>query len=271
MHGQEEEEKEEDVTTSQEERTVQEALARVTPTVSIILITRRPDWARHCVRALTCQVGIDWECLMVTDENSDVAIPADSRFRRVIGRTPHIHSEAFDMAIAKAQGEYIAWQDDDDWRPPWSIAHQVEQLQRRPRRAAAAIWSDMLCYDAMNAVWRRRIGSWIYDCGTVFRRAAWECRAGDVVAEQWLDRVPRSQIIGLRDMTLYLRGMHNEHTCRQPPLDRRLTWTRLPFTMAELRACESRDRMIHLLRGAEMPEDLLDYQTWSMNAGELLL
>jgi len=108
-----------------------------TPRVSVIIATReRPQDLARCLHTVLANDYADFEVLVIDQSTSDasekVALEiADERLRywrqRLVGK-----SRALNWALAQAQGEIIAFTDDDCSVPPEWLRLGVETLSREP-------------------------------------------------------------------------------------------------------------------------------------------
>jgi len=107
------------------------------PLVSIILPTyNRAEWLPRAINSILAQTYPNWELIIWNDGSQDdsekiIDEYKDSRFYYFFDRN-HGMSYALNNAINKAQGEYIAFLDDDDqWTKP-KLSYQMDLLTNNP-------------------------------------------------------------------------------------------------------------------------------------------
>lgn len=105
------------------------------PLVSIILPTRNRAYVlRQTLDGILAQTFGDWELIVIDDGSTDetrelIAAYADPRFFYFRNESALGAAKARNQALAKARGEFIAFQDaGDDWRPE-KLALQVERMR----------------------------------------------------------------------------------------------------------------------------------------------
>lgn len=94
------------------------------PQVSVVVPTHnRCAWLALTLDCVVAQQGVDWECIVVDDGSTDATAAAvsacgDDRIRLVRNPQSHGVARARNRGIAEANGEWIAFLDDDDlWAP----------------------------------------------------------------------------------------------------------------------------------------------------------
>jgi glycosyltransferase involved in cell wall biosynthesis len=109
------------------------------PSVSVIIPTRdRRDRVRLAVRSALAQRGVSLEVLVVDDASSDgtgaaVTTLGDERVRVVRNDTSLGEGGARNRGIDAANGEWIAFLDDDDVWAPDKLARQMDELEATGR------------------------------------------------------------------------------------------------------------------------------------------
>jgi len=117
------------------------------PVVSIIMTTYRSGgWVERSLASLEAQTHTDWE-LLIADDASD-----DDTLERLIERTKdddriRVISTIFNrgtysaknLALTRAAGEFVTFQDSDDWSARDRLAVQVEALRSHPSAVACAV------------------------------------------------------------------------------------------------------------------------------------
>lgn len=118
------------------------------PLVSVVLPTRnRVDRVVRALASIERQTWPSWEVIVVDDGSTDdtpaVLAAACERTPRVrVVRNDHATggSAARNRGIALAEGELLAFLDDDDeWLPP-KLASQLEYLELHPNVGAVSCW-----------------------------------------------------------------------------------------------------------------------------------
>lgn len=153
------------------------------PHVSIIIPTRsRPELLKRALTSVLSQTHRDWEAVVVVD-GRDEATEAllekvdDSRVRFVVNDTPRGGSEARNIGVRVARGEWIALLDDDDeWTP--------RRLERQLATLPADVTDDIIGFCRLVA--RAPYGDYLWP-----RRGP---RPGEPVSEFLFDR--RSLLAG---------------------------------------------------------------------------
>lgn len=113
----------------------------MTVRVSVIVPTyQRPAWCEEAVKSVLGQEGVDLEVIVVLDgEQSEtaqtLAALSDARVRVI--PAPHGgQSAAQNRGLAAAEGEFVAFLDDDDALLPGGIAARVAALDRHAEAVA---------------------------------------------------------------------------------------------------------------------------------------
>lgn len=99
--------------------------------VSCLMVTRakRVDMARRAIECYRQQTYKNRELVIVTDDTEPLVI-ADG-VRGVMVPTGGTLGDLRNMSVARAQGEFIAQWDDDDWHHPDRLAMQLNHLRLR--------------------------------------------------------------------------------------------------------------------------------------------
>ena len=122
------------------------------PQVSIILPTRNRAYVlRQTLDGLRAQTFSDWELIVINDGSTDgtremVASYQDPRFIYVQNEASLGAAKARNIGLARAQAEFIAFQDaGDDWLPE-KLALQVERLHASSGEVGMVYTSEILVY-----------------------------------------------------------------------------------------------------------------------------
>lgn len=109
------------------------------PLVSVVIATHnRPELLRTAIEAVLEQdYAGPVECLVVFDQSEpDLSLASEEPARQVrvlanTGRTPGL-AGARNTGILAAEGEFVAFCDDDDYWRPAKLTRQVEEMQAAP-------------------------------------------------------------------------------------------------------------------------------------------
>lgn len=113
------------------------------PRVSVLIPTRnRAGLLRATIASVLAQTFQDFEIVIIDDASDDdtpsvIAGLADARIRYFRHAENLGEAASRNAGLAHADGEYIAFLDDDDTWLPDKLAAQVEILDRSPRRIGA--------------------------------------------------------------------------------------------------------------------------------------
>ena len=116
------------------------------PTVTGIICTvgGRPEMLRDAVRAMAAQdLRANLEILVVfdhvaIDELSDVDLPAHVSLRTTVNDGPRGLAGGRNSGVRAAQGQFVAFCDDDDAWEPTKLRRQLAALEKRPDAVAVA-------------------------------------------------------------------------------------------------------------------------------------
>lgn len=120
------------------------------PTVSVIIPTyKHCDFVRTTLDSVFAQTFADYEVIVVNDGSPDntaeVLRPlTDSGRIRYIAQENQGQGAARNRGLAEAQGEFVAFLDDDDLWPPDKLEWQVAALRRHPDAGMVAGPADMI-------------------------------------------------------------------------------------------------------------------------------
>ncbi|HEY1902809.1 MAG TPA: glycosyltransferase [Terracidiphilus sp.] len=196
-----------------------------------------PTWNRRAFipGALACFLAQDYPNLelLVIDDGSDPIrdlLPADPRIRYFrLDEKLNIGSKR-NFACARAQGEFIAHCDDDDWYPSSRISRQVHALQSSG--AGVTGTSTNYFYDprlrqGYRYTYAGSAGDWL--AAPVYRRSVWERKPFDAIQVgedvRFVAGIPKSERLDLRDPGLVIAMIHAANT--SPKV------TRAPFWRSE--------------------------------------
>jgi glycosyltransferase involved in cell wall biosynthesis len=112
------------------------------PLISVVMTTfQRGETLRTAVRSVLEQTWGDWELILVDDCSGDEhealldeVEAADDRILVIRRPSNHGTYSARNLALVKARGAYITFQDDDDWSHPERLARQVSALRQDEQR-----------------------------------------------------------------------------------------------------------------------------------------
>lgn len=117
---------------------------RSPPLLSIIMTTRNTKaFLDKAVESIKAQTLSDWELLAVDDASSDGTFDTLVHYANIDKRIRPFHSlgsygtyMAKNLGLTQAAGEFVSFQDSDDWSLPERMAEQVELLQKHPHAVA---------------------------------------------------------------------------------------------------------------------------------------
>ncbi|MBR8838295.1 MAG: glycosyltransferase [Stigonema ocellatum SAG 48.90 = DSM 106950] len=119
------------------------------PTVSVIISTyKRANLVSQAIESVLAQTYTDYEIIVVNDGSPDNTKEVLDQFGDHITA---IHQEnqgvsaARNAGIRAAQGQYIAFLDDDDLWLPNKLEKQIACLESNPK--IGLVYSDMFCFD----------------------------------------------------------------------------------------------------------------------------
>jgi len=107
------------------------------PKISIIIPTyNRADLIKETLNSIFNQTYSNWEAIIVDDASEDnteelVKAIGDSRIHYICHSRNKGGAEARNTGIEKAQGEYIAFLDSDDWWQPTKLETQINDILSR--------------------------------------------------------------------------------------------------------------------------------------------
>jgi glycosyltransferase involved in cell wall biosynthesis len=97
---------------------------------------------RIALASILAQSVSDWECIVVDDGSSpalaDTLAFADPRIRFVRHPRNLGRGAARNTGLAQARGEFVAWQDADDWSYPERLERQCSYLEAHPELIAVS-------------------------------------------------------------------------------------------------------------------------------------
>ena len=108
------------------------------PRISVIITTyNRADMLPRAIESVLAQTLQDYEIIIVDDCSTDntqdvIAKFDDSRIRSFLHERNKRQAASINTGIARAQGEYIAFLDDDDEWLPIKLCHQAALLDSSP-------------------------------------------------------------------------------------------------------------------------------------------
>ncbi len=92
---------------------------------------------RVAVASILAQSWSDWECIIVDDGSSEPLVSSlgvnDPRIVHLRHERNRGRGAARCTGLARARGEFVAWQDADDWSYPERLATQWEFLRQHPQ------------------------------------------------------------------------------------------------------------------------------------------
>lgn len=111
--------------------------------VSCLCVTHeRPEWMPWLLHQFEKQEGlhgIDTELVVV--DSSKVPLAVDSPSVRVISCDSSAIATKRNVALNAAQGQYVAWFDDDDWSSPRRLARLLATLEsKEPPQMVGTVW-----------------------------------------------------------------------------------------------------------------------------------
>ena len=143
------------------------------PAISVVLTTfNRARLVGGAIDSIRDQTFADWELIVVDDGSTDdtpavlrAASEADSRIQIVCQRNAGL-AHALNAGIARARGEFVAFQDDDDFSHPNRLRELTAAMRDNPSAQAATAMSQSFA-DADD----KTVGRPIFDFKrTLFRR-----------------------------------------------------------------------------------------------------
>lgn len=116
------------------------------PAVSVVLsVFNRASLVGGAIDSIRRQTFADWELIAVDDGSTDetpevlrAAAEADARIRIVRQQNAGLAC-ALNAGIDRALGEFVAFQDDDDFSRPNRLQKCVERMRKNPEKGAAEI------------------------------------------------------------------------------------------------------------------------------------
>ncbi len=118
-------------------------ITNYTPAISVIIPTKnRPAMLKRAILSVLAQDFNDYEIIIIDDGNGEGAVLArgmNIEKIRVFSSGYAGQISARNQAIANANGEYLAWLDDDDWWEPFHL-QQIAVAMRNSQFIYASGW-----------------------------------------------------------------------------------------------------------------------------------
>jgi hypothetical protein len=175
---------------------------------------------RYVVRALSCFLQQSYPSteLVVLDNGLprvDDLMPRGGGIRyEQVEPGRHTLGELRNMTVELARGDLLALWDNDDWYGPRRLEQQLDALLAS-RDAVACAYGPraFVAVEPTDELWIWQLGAReFFDGSTLMHRHAWQlCEHRQVGAMTWLlRRLPKAQIVQLRDLSQYLYQIHSE-------------------------------------------------------------
>jgi len=126
------------------------------PTVSVVIATYNcAQYLPQTIGSVLAQTYLDYEVIVVNDGSTDDTDEVVATFVNDHGvrydTIPHSGvARAKNCAVSKAQGEYLAFLDADDYWEPTKLQKQMEVFRKNP--SAGLVCSDVRWVDARGEV-----------------------------------------------------------------------------------------------------------------------
>ena len=141
-----------------------QALPTTEPLVSVIMRTmNRPEMLREAVRSVASQTHSSIELLVVNDGEADFSSLLDEEatgsirtLRNLKNTGTHGRAQAANLGLQHANGEFIAFLDDDDWLLPEHISRLLVALREAPSAIAAYSGVDMVRFEDGHEIFMHR-------------------------------------------------------------------------------------------------------------------
>ena len=123
---------------------------QIIPTVSIIINCYNGEkYLREAINSVLAQSSTNWEIIFWDNQSSDKSAEifnsySDTRLRYFYAPTHTLLYEARNFALAKAQGEFIAFLDVDDW---WEIDKLEQQILLFDDREVGLVYGNFWLVD----------------------------------------------------------------------------------------------------------------------------
>src|SRR3989338_3818100 len=135
------------------------------PLVSIVTPTfNRVGSLREAIESVLAQTFSDWELIIVDDGSTDDTRQMVAQYQAQEPRIRYAYqlnsgaSAARNRALGLAQGEFVAFLDDDDFWLPEKLTKQIDRFSQDPSLGFLYTKCDVLRNGARVAVWPYGIG-----------------------------------------------------------------------------------------------------------------
>jgi glycosyltransferase involved in cell wall biosynthesis len=183
------------------------------PAVTVVIPTfNRASVVGRAIQSVLAQTCQDWELIVVDDGSTDgteqvVRSFSDARIRYIRHEQNRRVSAARNMGIRCAQGEYVAFLDDDDEWMPEKLAKELEVF-RNSDPDVGLVYTGKIIFDERGKVLdvrMEKISGWVYEA--MLDRHFVGSPSRVTVKKQVLDRVAGfdETFVNCQDFDLWLR------------------------------------------------------------------
>lgn len=221
------------------------------PKVSVIMnCYNGAEFVRGAIESVYAQTYKDWEIIFwdncSTDASPEIAKSFDSRLRYFRSQTNTPLGTARNMAMAQAQGEWVAFLDHDDLCLPWRFEHQIAAVEGKDYALCYAGMQEM---DDKGRLVREVLPQ--HTSGNIFGELLSNCDAflqttmvnRDYMQRNGIETAPFYMLF--EDVNLFLKLAAKGPVCVLPEVVS--VWRLLPTSLSETKKDRFAMEYFHLL------------------------